>query len=230
MSHFRMAVIRTETSPSVETLLDPYSENKRVSPYVDITKDEMLIRLTDEIARIRDAIDDGHVSRYNEELMAHANDDSETLLAWYAERGGYERDEDGNFLTTYNPNSKYDYFSEIETIPLAEWETCTTDATEEELRNEWREFSTKGDGFYNSRYYLERYGDEDTYVKVCLLPVGWGVVTPDGEWHEPGQVGWFGTDDSTAESIRDWVNLFHERFIEPYNRDGVTVTILDCHI
>lgn len=152
------------------------------------------------------------------------------LVEFWSWCEGKEPDADGNFLTTRNPDARWDYYCEERTVPFPEWLASGTDMTEEELRDEWRRLVTQGSLLWTGRYYLDRYGDEGTFVRYCMLPDGLAVVTPDGEWHEPGRVGFFACDDATVETIRDWVRRFDELLVEPYDLPGTTVTMLDCHI
>lgn len=231
MSHYTLAAIQTPGSDTIDELLAPYSENIDVEPYVDATPAEAIQSAKEAIARAQQRIEDGEGNIHDKQTAAHADDTDEQLLEWYADWYGQERDAAGNFLTTYNPQSKYDYYSEYETLTLEEWVADgRSDADEEELRQEWRKLSTEGGGFWNAKYYLDRYGDEDTYVKWAQLPAGWAILTPDGEWCEPGRVGWFAVDDATTESIRDWIEHFNERFVEPYDAKTTTVHLIDCHI
>ena len=230
MSHYRVAVFQTPESPDVDELMAPYSEHIEVEPYVDMPREEALARAREQVTISKVRVGSDNENKWDKSYAAHFDDDDDHLLKWYAATCGWELDEDGNILTTYNPKSKWDYYGEIETLAFDEWLTSGTDASEEELRRDWKILSTRGDWFYNKEYYLVTYGDEDSFVKDCQLPAGWAVVTPDGEWHEPGKVGWFGVDDSTEESRRDWRDHFHERFVEPYDPKSTTVVILDCHI
>ena len=54
------------------------------------------------------------------------------------------------------------------------------------------------------------------------------VVTPDGEWHECGDTGWFGYYSEGADDMYEWAKTFGERFLEPYG--DCTLTVVDCHI
>ena len=54
------------------------------------------------------------------------------------------------------------------------------------------------------------------------------VVTPDGEWHECGDTGWWGYYGENPDEVLEWALKFEERFLEPY-RD-CTLTVVDCHI
>ncbi len=56
-------------------------------------------------------------------------------------------------------------------------------------------------------------------------------VTPDGEWLEPGTMGWFGISSATANEEREWYKSYQsiiKKFAEE-NPDYV-VTLVDCHI
>lgn len=231
MSHFRVAVLQTPDSPEFHELMAPYDENLEVEPRIDVTRDEAIRIARERIGEAKARIETGESRSRDENMVAHEGDADEDLLRWFADDYcNQDTDEYGNLLTTYNPNSKWDYYGEIETLTFDEWLASGSEYSEEELRKEWKVLSTRGDGLFNKRYYLDRYGDEDTFVKACMLPDGWAVVTPDGEWCEPGQVGWWGMDSSEPETWRKWVDGFHGRFVEPYDRDATTVVIVDCHI
>ena len=54
-------------------------------------------------------------------------------------------------------------------------------------------------------------------------------VTPDGEWHETGRMGWWGMDDATAESREAFRESF-EAFLKEAQKQNLLITIVDCHI
>lgn len=81
---------------------------------------------------------------------------------------------------------------------------------------------------FSREYYLERYGDRETYARFCSDFMFRSVVTPDGEWHEVGRMGWFGVSDDKHDDIVDWILNYHHRFVEPY-LDNIVV-VVDCHI
>ena len=56
------------------------------------------------------------------------------------------------------------------------------------------------------------------------------VVTPDGVWHEVGEMGWWGLSDETGDDLLDWVDHFAERFILPYSNGEYEIVAVDCHI
>ena len=57
----------------------------------------------------------------------------------------------------------------------------------------------------------------------------YAVVTPDGEWHEPGEMGWWGISFATDEEEANWYNEY-SKFIDMANKNNYLVTIVDCHI
>ena len=231
MTHFNVAVFQRPDGPSVDELMYPYDENRSVELYVYLTRDEALAQARDEIIQAQRRMDEGRADQYAVMLVEHADDDDETLLDWYADKWcERERDEEGNFLSVYNPESRYDYYGEFDEMSFEDWLATGEEQDEEELRETWRRVSVDGDGFWKPAYYTENYGDEDTFVAMCRMPAGWAVVTPDGVWHEPGKVGWFATDDATVESRREWVKSFQEEIVAPYDDGQTTVVMLDCHI
>jgi hypothetical protein len=163
-------------------------------------------------------------------------------------------DADGNLWTTYNPKSKWDWWSfggrwsgelitksgeyldeclvkEIDTTlnkvdyknALRFWDVYVDKKPLESGETE-DQFST----FYKESYFKDRYLDRETYAKCQATFCTRAVVTPDGEWHEAGEMGWFGCSSETGEEWRDWVDHYKERFIDPYL--DMTITMIDCHI
>lgn len=93
MSHFAVAVFTKPNGKTVEELLAPYNEELEVTPYIAKTKEEAL----EEIANYVD-----------EHPEYKTMTDEEKIRDWF----GYKKfDKDGNPLITYNPNSKWDWYS-----------------------------------------------------------------------------------------------------------------------
>lgn len=57
----------------------------------------------------------------------------------------------------------------------------------------------------------------------------YAVVTPDGEWHEPGKMGWWGTSSATPEEMKEFLKNYENDFIKKANPEW-RLTIVDCHI
>jgi hypothetical protein len=56
--------------------------------------------------------------------------------------------------------------------------------------------------------------------------VGFAVVTPDGEWHEKGEMGWFGISSCEVDP-EDWKEAV--RVLLTLNKD-CNMVVVDCHI
>jgi hypothetical protein len=81
---------------------------------------------------------------------------------------------------------------------------------------------------YTDEYLKKAYRDADFYARTCSEFTFFAVVTPDGEWHEVGHMGWWGISDESFDDRNDWGANFQSMFIEPYM--DCRATILDCHI
>lgn len=115
-------------------------------------------------------------------------------------------DSDGNIYSTYNPKSKWDWFQIggrfSGNIPLknGSW------ANEAKIKNiDMAAENEDGEVF-----------------------MSYAVVLPDGSWHAPGEVGWFGFSTESESDYEKWINEFEDRFIKP-NMDLI-LTLVDCHI
>lgn len=230
MSHYKIAVFSEWPDyDSFDRLLEPYSENNADEFIFEPVSQEEL---------------DERWARFKEANEGWTYDD------WLNEM--YTR-KDGVYGNQYNPHGYYDYYSLdggdylYDLLPEArrkyendeydaycfpkswyDWKLESNKGFEKKLRKQWKKYSTDGDGWYTAAYYLERYGDEETYVRQMQYPtVPFAFVTPDGVWHAPGRVGWFAMSDETAESwdayVAEWID-----FIK--NAPDCYVNLADCHI
>ena len=94
MSHYAVLVIHKEDQ-DIEELLAPYSVHLKVEPYLKYTVDEA-------IAYIKE-----HYVPYNDYLKDYAD---RHLIDWFAENYGLLIKQ-GGLYSTYNPNSKWDWYS-----------------------------------------------------------------------------------------------------------------------
>lgn len=233
MSHFTVAVFHRENQ-DVDELLAPYSENLEVSKRIDLTKAEAI-----------------EYARKNYKGFADKTDDE----CWKAVAEDYEddmKDEEGNLYTTYNPNSKWDWYSIGgrwgDSLKLKTGEPCDEgrvgdldfspdkEAYEEALRFwdacvEEKTFpgSDEYRSFYRKEYYLDYYGSREAYAKSTSEFSTFAVVTPDGEWHEKGRMGWFACSSETPDEAKAWNASYKEKFIDGADPDWI-LTMVDCHI
>lgn len=231
MSHYIVAVFHREDQ-KVEDLLAPFDENTEVEPYIRYTRQEA-------IDFVREHWGDWAKDKSDDECWNEIADEYDN-----------NTDENGNIYSTYNPDSKWDWWSYGGrfggSIKLKGKDEYTDEArvgdadfsddkeTYEQSLKFWDDCvdgkAPSGDlFFYKPEYYKEFYGDRETYARFQARFSTFAVVTPDGEWHEKGTMGWFGCSSETPEEARSWEEHYKERFIDTADPDWI-ISIVDCHI
>lgn len=127
MSHFSVAVFHREDQ-SVEDLLAPYDESIVVAPYIKYTREQAIAKTRKDIENYKNGLyakylanpeeyakncsNEGHLEYLREGFPKKLNwtDEEcyEDVASWYDEE---DKDEEGNLYSTYNPNSKWDWYS-----------------------------------------------------------------------------------------------------------------------
>lgn len=84
------------------------------------------------------------------------------------------------------------------------------------------------DALYRREYYLEQFGTKEAYAHDAVSFPVWAFVTLDGEWHEKGDMGWFGSNNATKDSRKSFSDELCEALanVDP----DCYITIVDCHI
>lgn len=101
MSHYRVAVIhKHDDDDEIATLLAPYSEHLQVEPYLWKSRDEAI----------------AYVRRF---FKTNEKTDQE---CWEMLSAGHITDEDDNIYSTYNPQSMWDYWSDIDSCKVKDLE------------------------------------------------------------------------------------------------------------
>lgn len=287
MSHFAVAVFTKPNGATVDELLAPYYEGIEYDPYVKYTKEEAIAKVRKEIEEYKNGTYAKYLSdtkKYEEECtnkqhIDYLKNEFPKHLTWTDEEcyqyeaGWYKEDmidEEGNLLSTYNPNSKWDWYviggrfpgrlkskngehgegSAFRDNPRADGEFDSARVGDIDFSMDMDEYNrairfwevvvekqplkedeNKDDFFnlYRDGYYEEYYKDKETYAKVCASCGTYAVVTPDGVWHEKGQMGWWGMSSETGDESLDWDLHYKERFIDTADPDWI-MTIVDCHI
>lgn len=181
------------------------------------------------------------------------NDISEVddILAPYDENMEVEpyTDDDGE-TTTYNPKSKWDWYSiggrwdngdnviQIKNFKLYD---DLDDNTIALYKRAWNSFEGKSElseednnaifgefRMWNNKYYLDRYGTCENYIKAMSSNIPYAFVDANG-WYEKGQMGWWGMDNATQESIEDYAEFAEKYFTAEENQNKYIVWV-DCHI
>ena len=229
MSHFSVAVFHREDQ-SVESLLAPFDENKQVEPYIQYTKQQ--------------AID---FARKNIKGCDEITDEK----CWELMADGRKTDKDGNIYSTYNPDSKWDWWTiggrfekQLQVGKRLVSQAFVEDidfSLDEEAYKDALDFwdvvidgkpSTKGNKYFtlfSKKYYLDYYGDRETYARYMSHFRTYAVITPDGKWYSEGNMGWFGCSSATPEEFRKWCEHYKEIFLDNADPKWI-LTIVDCHI
>jgi len=84
--------------------------------------------------------------------------------------------------------------------------------------------------FWKPEYYIQQYGNKESYARNQAAFSTYAFITPDGEWHETGTMGWWGIDNATAESRASYISNFEKTLAELSNDPEIYITIIDCHI
>ena len=223
MSHYAVLVLSYDDQ-CVEDLLGPYDENLETDEYVDVPADKVQEFLRGQWAK---------------SLPADASD--EDVLRRFGDI--YTFDADGNITSTYNPESRWDWWvvggrwsgglvrkdgSTCDECRVSELSLGFAQGEYEALCSEYLDLvSGKGDSYMSPEYYERAYGDPDTYARAHAPNVFRALVTPDGAWHEPGRMGWFGIADDEPGAQRDYMEEYMG-LLEKYSE--CRATLVDCHI
>ena len=163
---------------------------------------------------------------------------------------GYEKDPiEDKYGYWQNPNAKWDwfviggrwdgYFDGTNTINVKDYDTAIDIEVYNARYKEWKEWEGGKEfsidenfdfAFYGPEYLKSLYKNAETYARFKATPWMRAIVTPDGEWHEVGEMGWWGCSDETGDDMLDWVDHFAERFVLPYSNGEYEITAVDCHI
>jgi len=162
-------------------------------------------------------------------------------------------DREGNLLSTYNPKSKYDWYKiggrwsgllELKEkdnygnpikVDQARIKDINLEPSEEEYKQAlkfWENYVEGKDpgsvGFilYKPEYYKSKYKTKEDYARAMACFKTMAIVTLDGEWHEKGEMLWFGILNNEED---EWDLRYKERFLDNID-ENLMLTIIDCHI
>lgn len=237
MSHYAVAVIHRDTQ-DVDELLAPYDENIKATPYIEYTKHEAIEYVRKHWKGYEDKSDSECYDVIAEDYI------SEDLT-----------DEDGNLYSTYNPDSKWDWYQKgggfsgmLRTKDGKKYDEAYIkdldfSVDQDEYNRALRfwdvvvehaplEPGEKNDdfwSFYNENYFRDYYVNRENYARIRSSFLTYAVITPNGVWHSKGNMGWWGCSSETPEESLAWDNTFMERFINHADSD-LMITIVDCHI
>lgn len=200
-----------------ESNLDAYDEGLEVEEYVVYTKDEAIDIVKQNHAKAYEsAIENlrkSDITESNKEyyqsiidkgLFISYEDAWKKVLDW-----GYKLDDEENLLSTYNPDSKWDWYS---------------------IGGRWSGFlctKEKDDEGNPIRVNQAQFKDIDWDYMFENHIIPFNYVTEEGEWREKGEMGWWGMTTNEMEQD-DWEDNF-KRYLK-FVEDDCLVTVIDFHI
>lgn len=237
MSHYTVTVIHKDTQ-DVDELLAPYDEEIKVAPYIKYTKQEAIEYVRKKWKGYEDKSDSECYDAFAEDYI------SEGMT-----------DEDGNLYSTYNPNSKWDWYQKggrwSGLLKTKDGEKCNEayikdldfSVDQEVYRRALRFWDVHVDHaplepgeqesdfwtLYNEKFFRDYYLNRENYARIRSSFSTYAVITPNGVWHSKGEMGWWGCSSETPEESIAWDNAFMERFINHADPD-LMITIVDCHV
>ena len=196
-----------------ENNLDRYYEGLEVDPYLEYTKEEAIDHVKKARANNYEfAVDALRNPNLDSSLKERYQDIVDRGLfisyedAWKeAQDWGYEIDEDENLLSTYNPESKWDWYS---------------------VGGRWDGFLHYKDADPGLEKTNEAYIHE-LDMDYLLEHIPFCFVTEDGEWREKGEMGWWGSV-SNEKPKYSWKQQFVD-YVKSLDSDCL-VTVVDFHI
>lgn len=231
MSHYTVGVIipkefgENELNLKLQEALAPFDENLEVDSYIAYTKEELK-------------------EKYN--LFLERVDQEEepvTYEEYVNDYCGYGLDSEGNALSRYNKNSKWDWY-----VIGGRWNECmetkngtkvnyakikdiafNKEFTDKELVKAKEMYSTlitDGD-FFKPEYYQRKYPTLESYLKSYNFST-YALLDKDGKWHEPGTMGWFGMSSAGPEEQTKFQSEYMQLINEADQDDWLIV--VDCHI
>lgn len=225
MSHYAVAVF--DNYGEFNRLLAPYNENNRDYFVFHPVKYKEMI---DRFDKFREQNEDWTLDMFID-CFGYIRRDGQ----W-----GYENNPNGywDFYTLNGRSYLYEPVKGFE-LPEGQYEYRKNDINwypdMEEARAEaeefWDEFvegkNDEIDNFMTRDFYLKRYQTREQYIRENTRVIPYAFITPDGEWHSPGRVGYFGLSDETADKWNEYAREWDDWLASSANP---FVNFVDCHI
>jgi hypothetical protein len=206
MTHFTVGIIAPQGVPDVESFIarqmDPYYEHTDAEPCVCYSVEQAAADIANAIHRLELII-----SR-NEPLydIAKCRENLEQLRRTtpeqkYADRIKHHEhfNARGEPISTYNPDSKWD----------------------------WYVIGGRWDGWINDKETSAESATDNTATTdqaIARDKIPHAIITPDGQWHERGQMGWWAILMTENESWDSDAKAILARY------PGHPLVIIDAHI
>lgn len=180
MSHFSVLVLHAKDD-SFENLLAPFDENLEVKPYLYIPHEKAVEEVEQALATLKPDVQEKY------KLMP----ETDRLRAYF----GRIIDEEGNVWSTYNPESRWDWYSvggrwgkhpiplkdgsSAVECPVSEIDFGVDQKEYDDALKRWPELTeTDENHLLKSEYFKIRYKDAETYARSQSQFSTHAIVTP----------------------------------------------------
>ena len=208
MSHFVMGCIVpknkiNEITSFIDENMKQFSEELEVEPYIYKTKYELLEEFGEWKLKNSD-------SEENKRMTFE-----EWTIYWF----GRPLNEDGSISSTYNQNSKWDWYR-----IGGRWDGYLTKIAAESEDGGFN-FDDKHETIDKNMITVEKHIEnvkEDFINHACF-----GLLTKEGEWLERGDMGWWGTvkdEKTTTDWQEEYIKVLQNQLKDDY------IVAVDCHI
>lgn len=170
--------------------------------------------------------EDDQKTRKTPEGIPYTTYNSNAKWDWYTVGGRWRNLIDGNSCLVKDIALKKELSVEKKAHLKEYYDAITTEL--EDRTAEQKELLKEDFLLYKPKYYREAYPTFDDYLDARSSFSTYAVLTSDGEWFEPGQMGWFGMSHSTPHDETHFYQKFAE-IIQKANKED-TFVVVDCHI
>lgn len=231
MSHFTVMVV----GENPEEQLAPFSENIELEPYVEYTKEQLILKGKKEIEDYRNGCYAEYLSdpeKYknkctNPHHLNYVSKEFPEKLNWTDEQiyqdqlADYEEDQitsEGGVLSTYNPKSKWDWYKLggrwTGSLKLKDGRSGITGTPGLMTNN-----ANKG---FCDQARLQDIDFDNMGNDFSVF-----AVLKDGKWYERGEMGWWGCVFNEKEKDK-WQEEFNK--LLKSLPENTLISIYDCHI
>ncbi|RXI57262.1 hypothetical protein DP122_00325 [Clostridium tetani] len=224
MSHFTVGVLSNKNGEDLKELLDPYQENNMG----DCPKEYLEFNECDK----------EDIEEYEE-----YKNEYETLDQFMEKYHGYRKNEEtGKYGYWENPNAKWDWYTvggrwsnkiltkDGERVDYAKLKDIDwVGMTEKSRKKAQSIWDSNPEGFERYLNGIHKDDTKESYIKRESEFKTFAVITPDGEWHEKGDMGWFGCSSETEDEAKEWDLSYYDKFIKNADQELMLI-IVDCHI
>ncbi|SRR6266851_8556022 len=218
MTHFPVGIIippgtqRADIEGFLADQMAPYNENIEVEPYVCYSLDEAKADIEAEIRRFEQILGRNDQDHNLEKCRKHLDQlRTTTPEGKYAEYVRYHEsfNDQGEPISTYNADSKWDWYR-----IGGRWDGWITGNEQ------------SSDGGFNFGTHHETVANNMATTKQAIDRgiIPHAIITPDGQWHERGNMGWFAVLLTENDSWDSEAKALLARY--PRHR----IIIVDAHI